>query len=57
LPSHGPPFRLDKPLLQAAIDRLTGYQFMSDFGTCAVGWPLQVEWERDILSGKMPSFE
>ena len=56
LPSHGPPFRLDKPLLQAAIDRLTGYQFMSDFGTCAVGWPLQEEWERDILAGKMPTF-
>ncbi len=57
LPSHGPPFRLDKPLLQAAIDRLTGYQFMSDFGTCATSWLLQEEWEKDILAGKMPSFE
>jgi glyoxylase-like metal-dependent hydrolase (beta-lactamase superfamily II) len=40
LPSHGPIFRKTKPLLQATIDRLTGYQHMADFGTCAVDWPL-----------------
>lgn len=57
LPSHGPPFRHDKALLQATIDRLTRYQYMSDFGTCAVDWPLQEQWKADILAGKMPSFE
>lgn len=54
LPSHGPAFRRDPAMLQAAIDRLTRYQFMADFGTCAVRWPLQEEWEKDILAGKMP---
>lgn len=54
LPSHGPVFRKDPAILQNAIDRLTKYQHMADFGTCAVSWPLQEEWERDILAGKMP---
>ncbi|HJZ59949.1 MAG TPA: MBL fold metallo-hydrolase, partial [Gemmataceae bacterium] len=54
LPSHGPVFRKDPAILQKAIDRLTKYQHMADFGTCAVSWPLQEEWERDILAGKMP---
>jgi hydroxyacylglutathione hydrolase len=54
LPSHGPVFRKDPKILQNAIDRLTKYQFMADFGTCAVSWPLQEEWEKDILAGKMP---
>jgi glyoxylase-like metal-dependent hydrolase (beta-lactamase superfamily II) len=54
LPSHGPWFRNDPKLLQNAIDRLTKYQYMADFGTCAVDWPLQREWEQDILAGKMP---
>jgi len=40
LPSHGPVFRRDKRILQRAIDRLTKYQYMADFGTCAIGWPL-----------------
>jgi glyoxylase-like metal-dependent hydrolase (beta-lactamase superfamily II) len=56
LPSHGPPFRHDKGLIQATIDRLTRYQFMSDFGTCSVKWPLEEQWKADILAGKMPSF-
>ena len=47
-------FRNDPKLLQNAIDRLTKYQYMADFGTCAVDWPLQREWEQDILAGKMP---
>lgn len=55
-PSHGPAFRRDPALLQSAIDRLTKYQFMADFGTCAVSWPLQEEWEKEILAGKMPVF-
>ena len=54
LPSHGPVFRKDAKLLQATIDRLDGYQYMADFGTCATRWPLQEEWEKDILAGKMP---
>jgi glyoxylase-like metal-dependent hydrolase (beta-lactamase superfamily II) len=54
LPSHGPAFRKDPAILRAAIDRLTRYQYMADFGTCAVSWPLQEQWEKDILAGKMP---
>jgi glyoxylase-like metal-dependent hydrolase (beta-lactamase superfamily II) len=54
LPSHGPPFRHDRKLIQATIDRLTAYQFMADFGPCAVGWPLQEQWEKDVIAGKMP---
>ena len=54
LPSHGPMFRKDPAILQAAIDRLTQYQYMADFGTCAIDWPLQREWEQDIRSGKFP---
>ena len=29
---------------------------MADFGTCAVGWPLLDEWEKDVLEGRMPDF-
>jgi hydroxyacylglutathione hydrolase len=54
LPSHGPVFRKDPKILQAAIDRLTGYQYMADFGTCAQSWPLQEEYEKDIIAGKLP---
>jgi glyoxylase-like metal-dependent hydrolase (beta-lactamase superfamily II) len=56
LPSHGPVFRRDPALIQATIDRLTQYQHLADFGTCAVDWPLLEEWERDVASGRMPSF-
>lgn len=54
LPSHGPVFRNERGILQNAIDRLTKYQHMADFGTCTVSWPLEDEWKRDILAGKMP---
>jgi glyoxylase-like metal-dependent hydrolase (beta-lactamase superfamily II) len=54
LPSHGPVFRRDNRILQKAIDRLTEYQYMADFGTCAVAWPLLDEWERDVIEGRMP---
>jgi hydroxyacylglutathione hydrolase len=57
LPSHGPAFRHDRKLIQAAIDRLTKYQEMADFGTCAIRWPLQEAWEQDILAGKMPVWD
>jgi glyoxylase-like metal-dependent hydrolase (beta-lactamase superfamily II) len=56
LPSHGPVFRNNPAILQNAIDRLTKYQHMADFGTCAVSWPLQEQWEKDILAGRMPEF-
>jgi hydroxyacylglutathione hydrolase len=54
LPSHGPVFRKDRKTLQGAIDRLGKYQHMADFGTCTVSWPLQEQYESDILAGKMP---
>jgi len=56
LPSHGPVFRRDRRILKKAIDRLTQYQHMADFGTCAVDWPLLDEWEKDVLAGKLPDF-
>jgi glyoxylase-like metal-dependent hydrolase (beta-lactamase superfamily II) len=56
LPSHGPVFRRDNRIIQRAIDRLTQYQYMADFGTCAESWPLLDEWEKEVLSGKMPDF-
>lgn len=56
LPSHGPVFRRDKKIIQKAIDRLTQYQYMADFGTCAISWPLLDEWEADVCSGRMPKF-
>jgi glyoxylase-like metal-dependent hydrolase (beta-lactamase superfamily II) len=54
LPSHGPVFRRDNRILQKAIDRLTGYQSLADFGTCATSWPLLDEWERDVREGRLP---
>jgi hydroxyacylglutathione hydrolase len=54
LPSHGPVFRRDNRILQKAIDRLTQYQHMADFGTCAIDWPLLDEWEADVIQGRMP---
>ncbi len=56
LPSHGPAFRKDNKILKKAIDRLTQYQYMADFGTCAVEWPLLEDWEADVVAGKMPDF-
>jgi glyoxylase-like metal-dependent hydrolase (beta-lactamase superfamily II) len=56
LPSHGPVFRRDNRIVQKAIDRLTQYQYMADFGTCAIGWPLLDEWEADVSAGRMPDF-
>jgi glyoxylase-like metal-dependent hydrolase (beta-lactamase superfamily II) len=54
LPSHGPVFRRDNRIIQKAIDRLTEYQHMADFGTCATDWPLLDEWEADVIKGRMP---
>lgn len=55
LPSHGPAFRRDNKIIKRAIDRLTKYQYMADFGTCAIAWPLLDDWENDVVSGKMPN--
>lgn len=54
LPSHGPIFKKDNALLDAAITRLEGYQHMADFGTCAIDWPLMDQFEEDIKNGIMP---
>ncbi|OYW22778.1 MAG: MBL fold metallo-hydrolase [Planctomycetales bacterium 12-60-4] len=54
LPSHGPVFRKDKAMVQKTIDRLTEYQHMADFGTCAVDWPLLDEWEDELARGVDP---
>lgn len=56
LPSHGPVFRRDNRVIQQAIDRLTQYQHMADFGTCAIDWPLLHEWEADVMAGRLPKF-
>jgi len=55
LPSHGPIFRKDPAMLDKTIERLEGYLHMSDFGTCAIDWPLIDEWEKEIATGKLPS--
>lgn len=56
LPSHGPVFKRDNKIIQKAIDRLTQYQYMADFGTCAVSWPLLDEWDKEVSAGRMPNF-
>jgi hydroxyacylglutathione hydrolase len=54
LPSHGPIFRKNRDQLQKTIDRLTEYQHMADFGTCAVDWPLLDQWEEELARGFDP---
>ena len=54
LPSHGPMFRKDNALIDAAIKRVEGYLHMADFGTCAIDWPMMNQYEKDIAAGKMP---
>jgi glyoxylase-like metal-dependent hydrolase (beta-lactamase superfamily II) len=54
LPSHGPVFRRDNRIIQQAIDRLSQYQYMADFGTCAIAWPLLDEWEAEVCAGRLP---
>lgn len=55
LPSHGPVFRKDDAMLTRAIDRLNGYLHLSDFGTCAIDWPLLHEWDEELSKGTMPT--
>jgi glyoxylase-like metal-dependent hydrolase (beta-lactamase superfamily II) len=56
LPSHGPVFRRDNRIVQRAIDRLSQYLYMADFGTCAKDWPLLEEWAKEVCEGRMPDF-
>lgn len=56
LPSHGPVFKRDQKIITKAINRLTEYQYMADFGTCAISWPLLDEWEKEVTAGKLPDF-
>lgn len=55
LPSHGPYFRRDPEMLNKVIARLQGYLHLSDFGTCAIDWPLMEQWEQEIAEGKLPT--
>ena len=54
LPSHGPIFRKDAKQIQKTINRLSEYQHMADFGTCAVDWPLLDEWDKELIRGFDP---
>jgi hypothetical protein len=27
---------------------------LSDFGTCAIDWPLMKQWEQEIAEGRLP---
>jgi hypothetical protein len=54
LPSHGPAFRRDPEMINRTIARLQSYLHMSDFGTCAIDWPLMDQWEEEIAQGKLP---
>jgi len=54
LPSHGPYFRKDPAMINRVIERLNGYLHLSDFGTCAIDWPLMKQWEQEIAEGRYP---
>jgi len=55
LPSHGPVFRKHETVLTDAIERLQGYLHLSDFGTCAIDWPLLHEWDEELSQGIIPN--
>ena len=57
LPSHGPVFRRDPKIIAKGHRPADQYQYMADFGTCAIGWPLLDEWEADVSAGRMPNFK
>ena len=54
LPSHGPYFRKDPKMIDRVLERLRGYLHLSDFGTCAIDWPLMKQWEQEIAEGRLP---
>ena len=39
--------------LESTIARLEAYTHMSDFGTCAVDWPLMDDWEEELARGEL----
>ena len=47
-------FRKDNALIETAIKRIEGYLHLSDFGTCAIDWPMMDQYEKDVSAGKMP---
>lgn len=55
LPSHGPYFRKDPEMIDRVLFRLRGYLHLSDFGTCAIDWPLIKQWEQEIAEGRLPT--
>jgi glyoxylase-like metal-dependent hydrolase (beta-lactamase superfamily II) len=55
LPSHGPYFRKDAAMIDKTLQRLDSYLHLSDFGTCAIDWPLIEQWEQEIAEGNLPS--
>ena len=54
LPSHGPYFRKDDAMINKVLVRLESYLHLSDFGTCAIDWPLMKQWEQEIAEGRLP---
>ena len=54
LPSHGPYFRKDPIMINKVLARLDSYLHLSDFGTCAIDWPLMKQWEQEIAEGRLP---
>jgi len=54
LPSHGPYFRKDEAMMNKVLARLESYLHLSDFGTCAIDWPLMKQWEQEIAEGRLP---
>jgi hydroxyacylglutathione hydrolase len=54
LPSHGPYFRKDVAMIDRVLARLDTYLHLSDFGTCAIDWPLMKQWEQEIAEGRLP---
>ncbi len=55
LPSHGPYFRKDPSMIEKVLSRLQSYLHLSDFGTCAIDWPLIRQWEQEIAEGRLPA--
>jgi glyoxylase-like metal-dependent hydrolase (beta-lactamase superfamily II) len=55
LPSHGPYFRKDPSMIEKVLTRLQSYLHLSDFGTCAIDWPLIRQWEQEIAEGRLPA--
>ncbi len=54
LPSHGPYFRKEPAMIDRVLARLDTYLHLSDFGTCAIDWPLMKQWEQEIAEGRLP---